>query len=409
MTQDWLPRLRSAVEEELGSAVQLRHRLHAHPALSGEEEPTRDLVLASLPAPDGVNKTAETGAIVRIGGTGPAIAVRAELDALPVQEITEVEWRSVRPEVMHACGHDMHLAAVVALARAVHRVGGPVPLLVILQPREETYPSGAQDIVNEGCLEREECRAVIGVHVQPLLERGSVACTPGVVNASSDEFTITIRGVAGHAAYPHLGSDPVLTLSQVIVALQSLVSRRADPMASVVLSVTMLDAGSAPNAIPGQAVARGTIRALDPLSREVLTSGMADTVDLVARAHGCTGHLHVTRGEPTLTNDSRLAEATAPLLGRLGLTATDALRSAGSDDFAYFAERLPSLMLFVGTDGGRERLHSSTFVPPDERVADVAYAMLAGYLAAAGILDGRPGPASAGATLLPGRPAEYRP
>ncbi|QTZ92014.1 M20 metallopeptidase family protein [Streptomyces auratus] len=382
MTGSHLSTLAAALDEELPAAAALRHRVHARPCLSGAEAATRDLVLAALPA-GSTTKVADTGAVVRIGGPGPAIAVRAELDALAVQEKTGAPWTSEHPGLMHACGHDVHLAALTALARAIGQKGGPAPLLAVLQPREETYPSGAQDVVEDGILDRERCRAVIGAHVQPLLPAGTVACTPGGVNASSDEFRVTVHGRSGHAAYPHLTRDPVVTLAHIVVALQSLVSRGTDPMSHVVLSISTLAAGTAANVIPGTAEARGTLRALGNRERETLHARLAEVAGLVAQAHGCTAQVDITRGEPVLDNDPALTAATRPLLGPLGLRVGDDLRSAGSDDFSFFCAQLPSLMLFVGTHGGTEQLHSPTFLPPDDRIRDVAHALLAGYLAAA--------------------------
>ncbi|MGW2411702.1 M20 metallopeptidase family protein [Streptomyces tubercidicus] len=382
-TDDTLTALAAQLERELDDAVELRHRLHARPCLSGDEAAARELVLAALPGGHTATEVAGTGAVVRVGGSGPAIAVRGELDALAVHEETWVPWASQHPGVMHACGHDVHLAALVALARAVDRAGGPVPLLAVLQPREETYPSGAQDVTEDGILEREQCRAAIGAHVQPLLAAGTVACTPGGVNASADEFTVTVRGRGGHAAYPHLTHDPVVTLAHVVVALQSLVSRGTDPMSSVVLSVTTLAAGTAANVVPGSAEARGTLRAMRTADREFLHQRLVETAELVAQAYGCTADVRITLGEPVLDNDATLTAATQPLLASLGLKVAADLRSAGADDFSHFSARMPALMLFVGTHGGTEQLHSPTFLPPDERVRDVAHALLAGYLAAA--------------------------
>ncbi|HCA85799.1 MAG TPA: amidohydrolase [Streptomyces sp.] len=381
------------LERALPAAVDLRRRLHARPCPSGEETETRDTVLAALPARREVTPAAGTGAVVRVGGAGPAVGVRGEMDALAVTERTGVPWASERPGVMHACGHDVHLAAVTALAHAVDRVGGPAPMLVILQPREETYPSGARDMAEDGVLRREQCRAVIGAHVQPLLPAGTVACTPGAVNASSDEFTITVRGEGGHAAYPHRTRDPVVALAHVVVSLQSVVSRGTDPMSPLVLSVTTLAAGTAANVVPGVATARGTLRAMHTGDRERVQSRMTETADLVARAQGCEAEVEFVRGEPVLDNDAGLSAATAPLLDEFGFKVSQDLRSAGSDDFSYFSERMPSLMQFVGTHGGTEQLHSPTFLPSDERVGDVARALLAGYLAAAGCLTVPPAPA----------------
>lgn len=218
--------------------------------------------------------------------------------------------------------------------------------------------------------------------MQPLLPEGTVACTPGVVNASADEFVVRVRGEAGHAGYPHLTRDPVVALAHVVVALQSLVSRGVDPMASVVVSVTMLEAGSAPNVVPGVATARGTIRAMTRADRDRVIRRMSEIVEPAARACGCAGEVEIFSGQPVLDNDALLAGATAPMLGRLGMTVTDTLRSTGSDDFSFLSRRMPALMLFVGTHGGTEHLHSPTFLPPDERIRDVAHALLSGYVAA---------------------------
>ncbi|MGP3920704.1 M20 metallopeptidase family protein [Nonomuraea sp. 10N515B] len=371
----------AALRREIPAALALRRRLHAAPDLSGDESATREAVLAALPAGLALTKVAETGGVVRIGGPGPAVGVRGELDALAVTEATGVDWRSQTPGVMHACGHDVHLAALVALARAMHAAGGPRPLLVVLQPREETYPSGARDIVDSGVLDAEGCEAMIGAHLQPVLAPGVVACVPGGVNASSDEFEISIRGRSGHAAYPHLTRDPVLALSHVVVALQGVVSRSVDPMMPAVVGVSSLRADSAANVVPGTALARGTIRALSTQTRDLLHRRVVEVAESVARTYGCDGEVSFVRGEPVLDNDPLLVTRTSRLLRSQGMEVCDTLRSVGADDFSFFAQRVPSVMLFVGTNTDVS-LHSDRFLPDDEDIERVARAMLAGYLGA---------------------------
>jgi amidohydrolase len=380
---DDLQGLRAQLRRELPAAAELRHRLHRHPDRSGQEAHTLREVLAALPAAATSRPTAGTGALARLGGTGPAVAVRAELDALEVTERTGLPWASTRPGLMHACGHDVHLAALVALARAVHVHGGPAPLLAVLQPREESYPSGALDISRSGLLEQEQATSIVAAHVQPLLAGRTVACTPGAVNASSDEFGIRISGKGGHAGYPHRTRDPVVVLAHVVVALQSLVSRELDPMVPAVLSVTTLRAGSAVNVIPDSACARGTVRAFDVPTRQDLLRRLVEVVEHVAKAHGCEGSVELVHGEPVLENDKELAARTAQVLRELGLAVDGGFRTAGSDDFSYYGESLPSLMLFVGSEGAGGQLHSPTFSPADEQVEQVATALLAGYAAAA--------------------------
>ena len=382
LMRDLLEILRDRVNQELADASRLRQELHRLPDVAGFEGPTRQLVLDALPGSAAVVPIAQTGALVRIGGPGPAVAVRAELDALPETEATGLEWGSENSGVMHACGHDIHMAAAVALCRAVAATPGAFPLLLVLQPREETSPSGAKDICADGRLTLEQVAATIGAHVQPLLPRGTVACTAGSVNASSDEFTIKVEGQGGHAAYPHLTLDPVLALAHVVVAIQSIISR-TDPMESAVLSVTTLRAGSAANVIPGSATARGTVRAMSSAVRRHVLRRLQEIVENVAAAHGCRGHLGVVEGEPVLENDEELARTTRPFLESLGLQLNGPLRSAGSDDFAYYCEKFPSLMMFVGTDKETGPLHSNSFAPDNTHVRDVAYALLSGYVAAA--------------------------
>jgi amidohydrolase len=381
-----LSNLRERLSVEAPAAVELRHELHRHPDLSGDEAGTLARVLQALPDAAAARPVADTGAVLRIGGAGPAVAVRAELDALPVTEATGLPWASQRPGTMHACGHDVHLAALVALARAVAAAEHPSPLLVVLQPREESAPSGAQDIVLSGLLQQEEVHAVIGAHVQPALPGGTVVCTPGAVNASNDEFTIVVEGSGGHAAYPHETVDPVVALAQVILSLQTVVSRSTDPLAAAVVSVTMLSAGRAQNVIPPLATAGGTLRTLGPSTRRSVQTAMRHVISLTARAHGCEGRLELSEGEPTLVNDGDLARRTAPLLQRLGSTVDSSYRSMGADDFAHFSTVAPSLMMFVGTGGAQ--LHTPAFAPADDHVEQVARALLAGYLAAAA---GQPG------------------
>jgi amidohydrolase len=286
---------------------------------------------------------------------------------------------------MQACGHDVHLAALVALAGAVERVRAPAPLVAVLQPREESYPSGALDIVESGALHRHQVGAIVAAHVQPVLDEGETACTPGAVNASSDEFTLTVRGQAGHAAYPHLSRDPVLALAQIIVAAQQIVSRDSDPMTPTVVTFGTVSAGTAPNAIPEEASARGTLRTMSEPWRHQLHDRFRVVVEGVARVHGCEAEVQIMPGEPVLVNDTRLAEETGCILVGAAHHMPVTLRSCGADDFAHFASVVPSLMLFVGTDT-EAGLHSPHFLPGDETVAAVAESLLSAYLAAARVI-----------------------
>jgi amidohydrolase len=379
--------LRAALARELDEAVRLRHHLHAHPELSGSEHRTAATVSAALGAA-GAPAVAGTGRIVRIGPpSGPCVAIRAELDALPVAEQTGVPWASPTG-AMHACGHDVHLAALVALARAARGVELPAALLAVLQPREETSPLGAPDIVASAAFAAQQPRAVVGAHLQHQLPPGTVAAAAGTVNAAADEFEITVEGTGGHAGYPQLAVDPVPVLCQAVLALQQVVSRRTDPMHAVVVSVGVLEAGRAPNVIPGTATARGSLRALDEADRAAMHEAVHEIVEHICRAQGCRGTVTIVAGEPALVNDEALATASWPRLREAGFTVDTSFRSCGADDFAYYSRSAPALMLFAGA-GGPVSLHHPRFLPDDGTVGQVAAVMLAGYLGALTLIADR--------------------
>jgi len=380
----WSARL----EAEVPAAVALRHELHANPQVSGEEEWTCRRVADAITRTTGarLEPVAGTGGVLRLGPpSGPCVAVRAELDGLPVVERTGVPYAATGG-VMHACGHDVHLAALVALARAAARVELPEGLLAVLQPREEVAPTGARDVIVSGALERHQARAIIAAHVQPLLPAGVVAADPGPVNAAVDEIEIVVTGRGGHTAYPHLAADPVAALCRCVLALQDVVRAAVDPMHPCTVTVTRLSAGLAPNVIPDVARARGTVRTMYPEDADRLLGGIAEMVAGVAGGSGCTGTLQVEPGEPVLVNDAELARGAAGWLTRFGVPPGASFASCGSDDFATYAlagTGLPILMMFVGAGQGPDGpvLHDPRFLPDDELVADVARAMLAGALA----------------------------
>lgn len=374
--------LRTRLATELPAAVALRHRLHAEPRRSGDEDDTADAVCAHVGAE--ACHVAGTGRLLRVGPPGgPAVALRAELDALPMRESSGVAF-AAENGLAHACGHDVHLAALAALARAARGADLPIGMLVLLQPREERAPSGAADVLTDPAFAAHDVRAVVGAHVQPLLDRGVAGASEGPVNASADELDVVVTGSGAHGAYPHRGRDPVLALSQVVVALHHLVSRRVDPLRSAVLTVGELHAGSAPNVIPRVARARATLRALDPRDRGPLLGAAREVVEHTAAAAGCTGELTVAENEPALVNDAELTRAVAAHLPGAGLRPAE-FRSCGSDDFAHYCAVLPAVMLFVGCGDGRPDapgLHHPGFVPPDALVGEVARAYLAGWCGA---------------------------
>jgi amidohydrolase len=268
----------------------------------------------------------------------------------------------------------------VAAARAIAAAGGSVAAL--LQPREEANPSGAAEVVASGVLSAGRFGAVIAGHLQPAVAAGTMAVTPGVVNASADEIEIVVTGRGGHAGYPHTVADPVLALSAVVVAVQQVSARRIDPVHGAVCMITQLSAGSASNVVPERAVARGTLRLMTAADRTRAASIVGDIAGSVARGYGCSAEVTVIDGEPVLDNDPVLARGAGALLADHGWRVRTDFRSFGADDFSHYSAVAPALMVFVGTGtAGRAGLHDAEFLPPDETVAAVAQALLAGYVA----------------------------
>jgi amidohydrolase len=390
-TDGLLTRLLAGVERELDLAVDLRHQLHARPELAHAEELTAATVAEQLPVAS--STVAGSGRLATVGPEGRApVAVRAELDGLPIEERTAAPFRAAGA-TMHACGHDVHMAALVALTRAAYVLGSelPVPLMAVFQPSEEAYPSGAEQLAL-GELAALVPAAIVAAHVHPDLPWGSVALDSGAVNASCDVVEITVEGEPSHGAYPHRGRDPILALAQIVVALHAQAARRIDPHSPAVLTVGVLEAGSAENLIPAQARARAALRAQTPEDRAALRQVVEEVVAGIAAAHGCRGTVRLVPGEPALENDPKIVVLARELLPGAGLSPGPEWRSSGSDDFAFFGALAPIAMAFVGLEGAAgfqpRPLHHPELLPPDSAVGAVARTQAVLYVAAAASLGG---------------------
>lgn len=392
-----LSALAEHIEAEVPAARALRRELHRHPDLSGTERPTAERLRHALPTLH-PTRVAETGFLVRVGPPGPAVVVRSELDALPLREQTGVEWAAT-DGAMHACGHDVHLAALWALLQAARRVELPVGLIGLFQPREEVQPSGAETVVTSGLLAEHEVVAVVGGHVQPRVPAGVVSTGVGPVNASADEFEIVVHGQPGHGAYPHVTVDPVPALAAIINGLQELVGRTIDPIHPAVVTVGLVEAGTAANIIPASARLQGVIRTMYDADRTHLHAAVRRLAEHAAAARGATADVTITVGDPVLSNDRRLVRFTDPLLAHLGLpVAHEPFRSCGADDFSHYSRIAPILMMFLGvrqdpgvaiaeaaTHGARHEvgLHHPRFLPAEESIRQLTLALAASYLAGA--------------------------
>jgi hippurate hydrolase len=352
-----------------------RRHLHAHPELAFKEFSTAELV-ASVLAKHGiavheqVGRTGVVGTITR--GTGPCIGLRADMDALPMNERNSFEHRSRHDGRMHGCGHDGHtsmlLGAAVALSRSDDWQG---TVHFIFQPAEEAE-GGARAMIEEGLFERFPCDMVFGLHNWPGLPLGVFAINPGPMMASFDTFEIRVHGLGGHAAMPELACDTLLCASNIVVALQSVVSRRLCPHDTAVLSVTQIHGGEAWNVLPDGAVVRGTVRCYSEQAQNHIQTLLRDISEGVAQTHGATVSVTYNEGYPATVNapdatDIALAAA-AQVSGRPNVR-TGGRPSMASEDFAFMLNAKPGAYIWLGVDtehGATVPLHNEHFDFNDE-------------------------------------------
>ncbi|SET25954.1 amidohydrolase [Paenibacillus sp. NFR01] len=365
--------------EALGKELTgIRRHLHRHPELSNEEFETTKYI-ASLLKQAGIRVLdygLTTGVIAEIGGVkpGPVIALRADIDALPIQEETGADYASQVPGKMHACGHDFHTAALIGAAYQLKqqedKLQGTVRLL--FQPAEEKA-QGAQRIIASGALQ--EVRAIIGLHNKPDLPVGTIGITGGPLMAAADGFAVEIQGGSSHAAVPEAGIDPIVAASQIVTALQSIVSRNVSPLQSAVVSVTQIHSGNSWNIIPNKAVLEGTIRTFDEAVRVKVLERFEQVAVGVAAALGASATVRWIGGPPAVLNDEALAALGVASAEALGYKAVKPVPSPAGEDFAFYQRVVPGLFVFVGTAGSREWHHPAFNL--DERALPVAARFLA--------------------------------
>ncbi|KUP25185.1 amidohydrolase [Paenibacillus sp. DMB5] len=365
--------------EALGEQLTgIRRHLHRHPELSNEEYETTKYIASQL-TQAGIkilDYGLATGVIAEIGSgrSGPVIALRADIDALPVQEETGAEYASLFPGKMHACGHDFHTAALLGAAYLLkqqeERLPGTVRLL--FQPAEEKA-QGAQRVIASGALQ--EVRAVIGLHNKPDLPVGTIGITGGPLMAAADGFAVTVKGSGSHAAVPEAAVDPIVAAAHIVTALQSVVSRNVSPLHSAVVSVTQLHSGNSWNVIPEKAVLEGTIRTFDEAVRRDVLERFEQVASGVAAALGATAKVRWIEGPPPVINDEALAALGIEAAEALGYQAVKPVPSPAGEDFAFYQREVPGLFVFVGTSGSREWHHPAFNL--DEQALPVAARFLA--------------------------------
>jgi len=386
------------VAEVLGRAVaektwivDLRRRLHQIPELRYQEFETKRLVLETL-REIGISspiEMAETGLVATVGsGDGPCVALRADMDALPIQELSDVHFRSQRPGVMHACGHDCHTAMLLGAAKILKSIEDDLPgkVKLIFQPAEEGG-AGADRLINEGALDNPKVDRVFGLHVWPTLPTGQIASRGGVLLAAAGEFRLTVRGRGGHAAFPHITHDPIVAISQIIGAFQSIVARESDPLSPTVLSVTSVHGGTAYNVVPGEVVASGTIRSLRTEELHRIREAMRRVAENIARAMRCEAVLEDQPGDPDYPATVNTPECweTAKTVAAEFISRSDIHEISpvmGGEDFAFYLEKVPGCFVALGIRNdaiGANHFVHTPFFKVDEEALPLGAAMHVGF------------------------------
>lgn len=385
--------LRRRAEELLPRLTELRRRLHRRPELSYRETGTQELLRAELVAAGfAVTTVADTGLLAAAPGSGaaPRVALRADMDALPIAEATGVAYASEVDGLMHACGHDAHMAMTFGAGLLLMEMGEAVASRVrlLFQPAEEVPPGGARKVLAEGCLAEAAVGAIFGLHVDPRYPAGTLLLRRGPLMAASDRFRLDVIGRGGHGGYPHLAVDPVVTAAQIVLALQTVVARRVEPTEPAVVTIGRIEGGSADNVIPERVSLAGTLRSHSEGVRRDLPRWIEALAAGIAAGNGARIEFEYLPGHPGLANDPGLIDfVEAALLPVLGRDAIVELPKPimGGEDFAHYLGAIPGVFLRVGVQNEAldcvHPLHSPRF-NLDESALAVGAAALAGVAAA---------------------------
>lgn len=380
--------IKELAKKYLPSFIEIRHHLHAHPELSYQEFETSAFIqqkLTEYNIPFEVKAT--TGVVGLIEGKNPGkrvVALRADMDALPIKEENDVPYKSTTPGVMHACGHDVHttclLGAAKILSELKHEWEGTVKL--IFQPGEERNPGGASILIQEGVLQNPAPQSIYALHVHTTLPTGKLSFRSGMVMASADEIYITVKARGGHAAAPHLTADPVLIAAHLVIALQQVVSRNNNPFNPSVLSITSIQGGNTTNVIPSEVKLMGTFRAMDEQWRfeahEIIKKIAVDLVESM----GAIIDIHIDVGYPFVLNNEKLCTAARKKAeGFVGVENVEETElRMGAEDFAYYSHKIPGCFFRLGTanpaKGNFTGVHTPTF-NIDEDAIELGMAMMA--------------------------------
>lgn len=371
--------------------VGYRQYLHANPELSYQEFETSKFVKAKL-SDWGIPYTemAGTGVVGLITGALPSdkvIALRGDMDALPILETNDKPYKSTKEGVMHACGHDVHTASLLGAAKIINQLKGEFAgtVKLIFQPAEELLPGGASIMIKEGVLENPKPQAIVGQHVMPFVETGKVGFRSGIYMASTDELYVTVTGKGGHGAQPHQNIDPIVITAHIILALQQIVSRKADPRLPTVLSFGKVNANGATNIIPNEVKLEGTFRTLDENWRKEAHKLMKKMAEGIAESMGATCHFDIHHGYPFLINEEKLTKNARAFaedyLGKENVVDLDIWMAA--EDFAYYSQVTDACFYRLGTGNVQKGTTNAVHTPNfdiDEDALKIASGLMA-YIA----------------------------
>lgn len=366
------------IDEIFPELIEIRRDLHMYPEISENEYRTCNKICEYLEKwnIEHVKGVAETGVVAIIRGKkeGKTIGARADIDALPIEESNDLPFKSVNEGVMHACGHDIHTAIHLGVAKIFKEMEEELEgnIKIFFQPAEETV-GGANRMIQEGYLKDPDVDYILALHVTPHLDVGEIELKYGKTNAATNEFYIKIDGKSGHAAYPESTVDSIVVAGYIITALQSLVSRNISPLESVVLTLGRINGGTKNNIITGEVIISGTLRTLTPETRIYTKNRIKEIVESTAKAHGARGTVDFEEGYPSLINDDGvvklLKEIGEDTLGKDNVKIKE-LPSMGADDFAFFLEKLKGAYYYLGS-GNREKgwtasIHNEDFMVDEE-------------------------------------------
>ena len=375
----------------LPEVIGIRRHLHAHPELSFEEKATSEYIANQLSALNIPFTTgwAGYGIVAEIrGASSKTLALRADMDALPIQEESNIPYKSTNYGIMHACGHDVHMASLLGTANLLKRFQEHLYCTVklIFQPGEEKLPGGARTMIEEGVLTNPVPLGIFGQHVFPDLECGKVGICSGLYMASADEIYIEVIGKGGHAATPHLNTDVILAASQMLISMQQIVSRNTNPLTPCVLSFGKINsAGGATNVMPSAVHIEGTFRTLDESWRYKAHEQIRNICDAIAHACGVEVIVYIERGYPSLKNDPEMfdwfSSAAESYLGHENVVLIP--QRMASEDFAFYSQEIPSVFYRLGTgakDGTKRHSVHTPLFDVDENALEIGIGLMA-YLA----------------------------